>query len=173
VGGGAEGTTVDLRQPERGVVRRHHDVGVPDEADAAAEAVAVHRCHHRHPALVDGRERLEAAPVRAHEDVETLARLHLLDVDAGVESPALGSQDDSPHRGVLAEPSHDRGQLEPSGHGQGVDRRVLHHDLGDPGVAAFGGDRHPAAALGSMSDAPSDGRRNVGRCCRRPQHPIT
>ena len=116
--------------------RRHHDVGVADQADAAAEAVAVHRRQDRHLALVDRGERLEAAPVGAHEGVEALGGLHLLDVDAGVESPALGPQDDRPHRRVLAELPHGPGQLEPSGHGQGVDRRVVHDDLGDAGVVA-------------------------------------
>ena len=75
----------------------HDDVGVADQADAAAEAEAVDRGDHRHGALVDGGEGGVAAPVGADEGVVALGRLHLLDVDAGVEAPALGPQDDDPH----------------------------------------------------------------------------
>ena len=54
-------------------------------------------------AVVDGGERGEAAPVGADQGVEALGVLHLLDVDAGVEAPALGPQDDDPDGRVLAQ----------------------------------------------------------------------
>ena len=47
-----------------------------------------------HRAVVDRGERGEAALVGADQGVEALGVLHLLDVDAGVEAPALGAQDD-------------------------------------------------------------------------------
>ena len=103
VRGGAERTPVDLGQAEGGVVGGDDDVGVADEADAAAEAEAVDGGDHRDRALVDGGEGGVAAAVGADEGVEALGGLHLLDVDAGVEAPALGPQDDDPHRGVVAE----------------------------------------------------------------------
>src|SRR5438552_8265551 len=52
VGGGAEGTTVDLGQPEGGVARGDDDVGVADDADPTAEAETTDRGDHRHLALV-------------------------------------------------------------------------------------------------------------------------
>ena len=63
--------------------------------------------------------------------MEALGALHLLDVDAGVEALALGPQDHDAHTRVVAEASHGVGQLEPSCDGERVDRRIVHHDLGD------------------------------------------
>jgi hypothetical protein len=134
VGGGAEGAPIDLRQPERGVVGGHDDVGVADQADAAPEAVAVDRGDHRHLALVDGGEGGVAASVGADERGVPLGRLHLLDVDAGVEAPSLCRQDHDAYRGIGTQRAHQVGQLEPPGHRQRVDGRVVHHHLGD----AFG-----------------------------------
>ena len=107
MGGGAEGAAVDLGQAEGGVVGGDDHVGVADQADAAAEAEAVDRGDHRHRALVDGGERGVAAPVGADQGVEALGRLHLLDVDAGVEAAALGPQHDHPHRRVARRASDD------------------------------------------------------------------
>ena len=90
VGGGAERAAVDLGQAEGGVVGGDDDVGVADQADAAAEAEAVDGGDDRHRALVDGGEGGVAAPVGADQGVEALGGLHLLDVDAGVEAAALG-----------------------------------------------------------------------------------
>ena len=67
VRGRAQRAAVDLGQPERRVVGRDHDVGVAGQADAAAEAEAVHRGDHRHRAVVDGGERGEAALVGADQ----------------------------------------------------------------------------------------------------------
>ena len=72
VGGGAERAPVDLGQPEGGVVGGDDDVGVADQADAAAEAEPVDRGDDRHLALVDGLERGVAAGVGADEGVEAL-----------------------------------------------------------------------------------------------------
>ena len=69
MGGRAERAAVDLGQAEGRVVARDDDVGVADQADAAAEAEALHRGDDRHLALVDGGERGEAAAVRADQRV--------------------------------------------------------------------------------------------------------
>ena len=79
---GAERTAVDLGQAEGGVVAGDDHVGVADQADAAAEAEAVHRGDDRHRALVDGGERGVAAAVGADQGAEAGGALHLLDVDA-------------------------------------------------------------------------------------------
>ena len=92
VGGGAQGAAVDLGHPEVGVVGGHDAVGVADQPDPAAEAEALDGGDHGHRALVDGLEGGEAALVGADEGVEPRGRLHLLDVDAGVEAAALGAQ---------------------------------------------------------------------------------
>jgi hypothetical protein len=142
VGGGPQRTPVDLGEAEGGVVGGHDDVGVAHQPDAPAQAVPVDGGDHRHGALVDGGEGGVAAPVGAHQGGEPFGGLHLLDVDPGVEAPALGPQDDHPHGRVLAQRPDRVGQLEPAGHGEGVDRRVVHDDLGDAAVVDVGGDRH-------------------------------
>ena len=103
MGGRAERAAVDLGQAEGGVVAGDDDVGVADQADAAAEAEAVDRGDHRHRAVVDRGEGGVAAPVGADQGVEALGGLHLLDVDAGVEAPALGPQHHDAHRRVVAQ----------------------------------------------------------------------
>ena len=132
VGGGAERALLDLGYAEVGVVAGHHDVGVADQTDAAAEAEAVDRGDHRDAALVDRLERGVAALVGADQGVEAGGVLHLLDVDARVEPAALGAQ----HHDVglqvgagLVERGRD---VEPALHGQRVDRRGVHRD--DPDV---------------------------------------
>ena len=142
MGGCAQRTAIHFRQPERCVVARDHDVCVADEAHAATETEPVDRGDHRHRTFVDGGEGRETPPVRADEGVEAFGVLHLLDVDTGVEAPALGSQHHHVDRGILARGPQDGGQLEPTGHGQGVDRRVVHDDLGDAGVVDGQGRRH-------------------------------
>ena len=67
MGGRAERAPVQLGQAEGGVLGRHDRVGVADQADAAAQAEAVHRRDHRDLALVDRRERRVAAAVGADQ----------------------------------------------------------------------------------------------------------
>ena len=67
VGRDAERAAVDLGQAEGRVVGGDDDVGVAGEADAAAEAEALHRRDHGHLAVVHRAERLVAAPVDPHE----------------------------------------------------------------------------------------------------------
>ena len=55
-----------------------------------------------HRAFVDGGERGEAATVGADKCGEAFGRLHLLDVDAGVEALALGGEDDHAHVRIVA-----------------------------------------------------------------------
>ena len=141
VGGGAEGAAVDLGQAERCVGRRDHDVGVADDADAAAEAEAVDRGDHRHLALVHRRERGVAPAVHADEGL--VARvLQLLDVDPGAEATALGGDDHHAHVGVGAQPAHDARQLEPPVDRQGIDGREVDDDLGDAGGVDLVGHGH-------------------------------
>ena len=154
--GRAQGTLVDLGQPEGGALRGHDDVGVADQADATAQAEAVHRCDHRHGAVVDGGERGIAAPVGPDQGRVALGGLHLLDVDAGVEPSTLGPQDEHPHRRIGAERGDHVGQLEPTGDGQSVDRRVVHDHLSDP-VADGVRDRHASPLLVRPARRRSDG----------------
>ena len=69
MGGRAERAPVQLGQPEGGVVGGDDRVRVADQADAAAEAEAVHGGDDRHLALVDGGEGLVAAAVGADQGV--------------------------------------------------------------------------------------------------------
>ena len=48
-----------------------------------------------------------------------------------VEPAALGPEHDDPHRRVLAQAPHDPGEVEPPRHGERIDRRVVHENLGD------------------------------------------
>ena len=87
----AQGAAVDLGQTEHGVLGGDDDVGVADQPDAAAQAVALHGGDDRHLAVVDGVERREAAAVRPDQRGVALG-LDLLDVHAGAEGPALRAQ---------------------------------------------------------------------------------
>src|SRR4051812_1474466 len=127
----AERTLLDLRQPERRVIGRDDDVGVAGQPDAAAEAEPVHGGDDRHRALVDGGEGGEAAAVGTHQGREPLGRLHLLDVDAGVESLAFSGEDDHVHVRVGAGSADNVGELEPACDRQRVDRGHVDDNLGD------------------------------------------
>src|SRR5882672_7381572 len=127
----AESTSIDLRQTERRVPGGHDDVGIPDEANASAQAIAVDRRDQRHSALVDRRERCGATAVRAHQGLVAVRALHLLDVDAGVEPLALGGEDHRANLGILAEGAYDARQLVPPRDVERVDGWVAHDDLGD------------------------------------------
>ena len=142
----APSAAVDLGQPEVGVVARDDHVGVAHQAHATAHAVAVHGGDHRHRAVVHGGERGEAPLVGADQGVEPFGVLHLLDVDAGVEAPALGAEDDDAHGPVLAELVEGARQLEPAGDRQRVDGRSVDHHLGDAPLVDVRRDPHEAAA---------------------------
>ncbi len=129
MGGGAERTPVDLGEPEGGVVGGHHDVGVADDADAAAEAEAVHGGDHGDLAVVDGGEGGRAAPVHPDQRLVPLG-LDLLDVHAGAEPPALGAHHDHPHRRDRAGRQHGVGQGEPRRHVERVHGRHVDDHLG-------------------------------------------
>src|SRR4051812_18499927 len=88
---------LDLGQAERGVVGRDHDVRVAGQADAATETETVYGGDHRDGALIDRGERREATAVGPDQRREAVCRLHLLDVDAGVEAFALGRQHNDVH----------------------------------------------------------------------------
>jgi hypothetical protein len=136
VGGRAEGAPVDLRQAERGVVRRDHDVGVAGQADAAAEAEPLHRGDHRHRAVVDRGEGGEAPPAGTEQGIVPRSLLHLLDVNAGAEAAALGGDDHGPYRGVVPCRRDGVRQVEPALHRQRVDRREVDDHLGDAAAGA-------------------------------------
>jgi hypothetical protein len=144
VGGGTQGPPIHLGETEGGVVGGHDHVGVADEADAPAHAEPVHGGDHRHLAVVHGGEGLVAAPVGADQGLVALGGLHLLDVDTGVEAPALGPQHHHADGLVVSEPSDDVGQLEPAGHVEGVHRWVVHHHLGDAPLVDVRRDPHRA-----------------------------
>ena len=136
MGGRAERATLHLGQPEGGVVGGHDDVGVADQADAAADAESVDRRDHRHCAFVDRAEGGEAAAVGVDERGESLGALHLLDVHPGVEAAALGPQDHRVGFGVCAGGRDGVGEFEPAARRDGVDGRVVD---GDRDYARFGG----------------------------------
>ena len=144
VGGGAERAPVHLGQAEGGVVGGDDDVGVAGQADAAAEAEALHGGDDRHLAVVDGGEGGGAAAVHADQGLVPLG-LDLLDVDPGAEAPPLGPQDDHPVVGHPARREEGVGQLEPARHVERVDRRVVDDHLGDPVVLLDHGDGHGGA----------------------------
>ena len=148
VRGRAQRAAVDLGQPERRVVGRDHDVRVAGQADAAAEAEAVHRGDHRHRAVVDGGERGEAALVGADQRLVPLGPLHLLDVHAGAEAAALRGEDHGPGRGFGPRRGDRRREIPPALHRQRVDRRKVDDHLGDP-VSGAHPDAHrlPARAV--------------------------
>ena len=90
-------------------------------------------------ALVDRRERGVAAAIGAEQCIEALGVLHLLDVDTGVPAFALGTQDQRSDLRVTSGGGDHVGQIEPTGDGQRVDGRVVHHDLGDAVGDGHGG----------------------------------
>ena len=137
-----ERALVDLGDAEVGVVTGDHDVRVADQADAAAEAEALHRGDHRDGALVDRLEGGVAALVRADQGVETGGVLHLLDVDARVEALALGTEHDDLGGRVGSGGVQGGGQVEPTLHGERIDRRVVHGDDTDAVVAEVRTDAH-------------------------------
>ena len=98
MGGGAERAAVDLGQTEVGVVAGDDDVGVADEADAAADAEPVDGGDHRHRALVDGGERGVAALVGADQGARSRSVFCISLMSTPALNPlALGPQDDDPH----------------------------------------------------------------------------
>ena len=131
MGRGAKRSAVDLGKAESGVVTGDDDVSVADQADAAAEAEAVHRGDDRHLALVDGGERGVTTAVGTDQRAEAGGALHLLDVDAGVEAAAFGGQHDDVDTLVAAGADQGIGELEPAGDRQGIHRRVVDDDLGN------------------------------------------
>ena len=110
---------------------------LPTMPDPSAEAEPVDGGDDRHLALVDGGEGGEAAPVGADQGLVPLG-LDLLDVHPGTEAPALGPDDDHPVVGDPAGSGHRLGQAEPTGHVEGVDRRMVDHHLGDAGSISGG-----------------------------------
>jgi hypothetical protein len=111
----AKGASFHLGQPEGGVVRGDNDVGVADQTDAAAHAEAVDGGDHGHRAFIDRAERRIAATVGVDERGEALGFLHLLDVDARVEAPALRAQDHHVCLGIFARLGDRVGEFEPAG----------------------------------------------------------
>ena len=137
MGGRAERAAVDLGQAEGGVVGGHDDVGVADQADAAAEAEAVDRGDHRHRALVDRGERGEAAPVGADERASkpSVRCISLMSTPALKPRPSARRTTTCGCR-VVAGGGDRVGELEPAARREGVDRRVVDGDRDD---ARFGG----------------------------------
>nr|BFE78655.1 hypothetical protein GCM10020093_012560 [Planobispora longispora] len=142
VGGGPERAALHLGQAEVGVLGGDHDVGVAGQADAAAQAEPVHGRDHRDLALVDGRERGVAAPVRPHQRLEPGGGLHLLDVHPGVEAPALRAQHHDAGLRIAPGLPYGPRQVEPALDGQRVDRGHVRDDFGDAVAVVPGGDSH-------------------------------
>ena len=108
-------------------------VGVAHQADAAADAEAVDSGDHRHRAFVDRAEGGEAAAVGLDQRGEPSVSLHLLDVHAGVEAPALGPQDHRVGGRVVAGGGDRVGEFEPALRWDGVDGGKVDGDGDDPG----------------------------------------
>ncbi|GAA3035041.1 hypothetical protein GCM10020000_10620 [Streptomyces olivoverticillatus] len=142
MGGGAEGAAVELGQAEDGVVGGDDGIGVAGEADAAAEAEALDGGHHRHLAVVDGGKGRGAALVDVEQGPVAGCALQLLDVDARIEAPPGGGEDDAVDRGVGARGPYRFGEVVPALCGKGVDGRVVDGDDGDARFGACGGDAH-------------------------------
>ena len=123
--------TVDLRKPEEGIVGRNDDVGITDQADTAADTEASDCSNDWNLALVDRSKSVIAALVGPDEGVEALGVLHFLDVDAGVKATTLGSENDGPDTAIGAKTADLVAELKPLGHGEGVNRRTVLHDLGN------------------------------------------
>ena len=143
VGGSAERAAVHFGQAEDGVVRGDDDVGVADQADAAAHAEAVHGRDEWHLALIDGLEGGVAAAIGTHEGGVAGAPLHLFDVDAGVEAAALRAEEDDTDLGVSAGGGDRVGEVKPGLHRQGIHGWEVDHHLCDA-VAYLGRDGHGA-----------------------------
>src|SRR4051794_34577407 len=129
--GGAERALLHLGQTKGGIGGCNDDVRVSDEADAAAQAEPVHRRDHGNRTLVDGGKRCVTAAVRPDERVESLGRLHLLDVDAGVEAFAFRAEYDTANGSVITRGTQVVCQLEPTRDGEGVDGWHVDDNLGD------------------------------------------
>ena len=138
----AECAAFHLRQAERRVVGSDDDVRVADQADAAAHAEAVDGRNDRNRAFIDRAERGEAAAVGVDERGEAFGALHLRDVDAGVEAPALGAKDHDVGLGILAGLGDDVGELEPAARRDGVHRRIVDGDRDYARLGGGGRDRH-------------------------------
>ncbi len=138
----SECTAVDLGEAEDRVVGRDDDIGVSDEADAAADAEAVHGDDHGNLAVVDRGEGRGTTVVGGDEGVVTLGGLHFLDVDARVEASALGSEDHDVRLRVLTGGEDRVGQVEPRLRGEGVHRGEVDGDRGDTGAVGGRGDAH-------------------------------
>ena len=144
--GRAERAAVDFGKPEIRVVARDDHVGVADQTDAAADAVAVDGHDHRHRAVVHRGEGGKATLVSADQGVEAFGVLHLLDVDAGVEATTLGAEHHDAYGPVLAQLVEGARQLEPTGNRQRIDRRSVDDHLGDTPLVDVRRDPHEAAA---------------------------
>ena len=142
VRGDAERAAVDLGQAERRVVGRDDDVGVPCEADPAAEAEALHRRDHGDLAVVDRGERFVAAAVHLDERFVRRVGRELLDVDTRLESLALRAEDHDAHVVIAAGGPQRVGETEPARDRQCVHRRIVDRDDLDV-FAALGADHRP------------------------------
>jgi hypothetical protein len=140
-------TTVDLRNPEEGFVGRNDDVGIADQADTATDSEPSDCSNDRNLALVDRSKGVIAALVGPDEGVEALGVLHFLDVDAGVKATTLGSENDRPHTAIGAKSADLVAELEPLGHGEGVNWRTVLHDLGNAVRANGDFDTHRVSTL--------------------------
>ena len=114
MGRGAQRAALHLRQPERRVVGGHDHIGVTHQSDTTADAETIDCRHDRYLAFVDGFECREAAAVGVDEGAKAFGCLHLLDVHAGVEAPALGAQDHHVGAHLAACRGDGVGQLEPA-----------------------------------------------------------
>src|SRR5262249_40119919 len=88
------------------------------------------RCDHRNFAVVHRGKRGETAAVGTDQRVEPPSALHLLDVDAGVETAPFCPEHHYPRPGVAAQVCDGVPELEPPGDRQCVDGRIVHDDLG-------------------------------------------
>jgi hypothetical protein len=145
--GCAKGATIDLGKPEEGIVGGHDDIGIADQPNTATDTEASHRSDDWHLTLIHRRESVIAALVGPDEGVKALGVLHFLDVDAGVEATALGTEDDGPNTAIGAKTADLIAELEPLSHSEGVNRRTVLHDLGNAVRANGDFDTHRGPTL--------------------------
>src|SRR5579871_2719578 len=128
MGGDAERTAVDLGQAEGCVVGSDDDVGVAGEAEAAAETETIDGGDDGNGAVIDRGEGFPASAVDLHERFVGGVGGEFLDVDAGLETLALGAQDDRSNLGVTAGCVQRIGERKPARDGQRIHGRVVDGD---------------------------------------------
>ena len=126
--------SVNFGQAKKCVVAGNDDVAIAHESDTATDTKPGNSSDHWDRAVVDSSEGGVATLVGADESIKAFGVLHLFDVHPGVKATALGTQDDDSYLFVTTQGRDGVGDLKPFSHGEGIDRRTVHDDLGNTAV---------------------------------------